>query len=64
MADLVYEKCPNCGKDFLILDKNTWAYKRCDGLGGKRYFCKWSCVRAWDKVHPPRKRSAWYDFEK
>ena len=37
MADLIYEKCPNCGKDFLILDKNTWRY----GSGSRWKVTRW-----------------------
>ena len=37
--------CPICGKTFL-LESTEWVYRR-----GKKTFCTWSCMRAFDKAH-------------
>lgn len=36
-----YRTCPTCGKIFFVTDRT----KRLN-------FCKWSCMRKWDKDHP------------
>lgn len=41
--------CPVCKKDFYLLDVGIWAYKKRNPKGHNRYFCSWSCMRAWEK---------------
>ena len=41
-------KCEQCGKKFIAYcNRGDYAYKR----DNKYVFCKWSCMRAWDKAH-------------
>ena len=49
--------CRQCGKTWTCrtdLGPRNWAYRLPEG---KAYaiFCSWSCLRAWEKEHPPRK---------
>ena len=46
--------CPICGKAFIPAPLHV--YKRNYGRPGRtKYFCKYSCMIAWDRAHP-RKR--------
>lgn len=38
------KKCAMCGKEFVVLYQDIWAYKR-----GDRWLCSWKCLRAYDK---------------
>ena len=41
--------CPVCKKEFYVLDVGIWAYKKKNKKGHNRYFCSWTCMRAWEK---------------
>ena len=46
--------CPVCGKLHYPPDLNSYAYKRVVKRGRETltlYFCKWSCLRKWEKEH-------------
>lgn len=49
----VEKECPMCGKKFLIVDINTYAYKRTVtsqyGNPITGYFCKYSCMTKYDR---------------
>lgn len=38
------KKCAECGKEFVVLYQDIWAYKR-----GEKWLCSWKCLRAYDK---------------
>ena len=38
------EKCAQCGKKSVVLYPHLWVYKR-----ETKFFCSWSCLRAYDK---------------
>lgn len=38
------KKCAMCGKEFVVLYQDIWAYKR-----GEKWLCSWKCLRAYDK---------------
>lgn len=44
-------KCPVCGRFFIMHDAEQWAYKRKPG-DTWLYFCRWSCLRKYDREHP------------
>lgn len=48
-------RCPACDRLFMVPDPSAWAYKRKPGCN-ILYFCKWSCVRKWDREHPGKTR--------
>lgn len=52
-------KCPVCGSMFIMPSMESWAYKRKPG-NSMIYFCKYSCLRKWDKEHPIRGGSRGY----
>ena len=33
--------CAACGKEIMLHDPETWAYKR-----DRKYYCSWKCLRA------------------
>ena len=37
--------CPACGKKFVVMWPQLWAYKR----NGSMYLCSWGCLRKFDK---------------
>jgi hypothetical protein len=37
--------CPACGKKFVVMWPQLWAYKR----NGNMYLCSWGCLRKFDK---------------
>ena len=38
--------CPICKKDFIAVDRDSWAYR--SGPGGMaKLFCSWSCLQKW-----------------
>jgi len=39
-------KCPECGKGFVILYPQLWAYKGWHKEGGPDYYCSWKCLQA------------------
>ena len=45
--------CDSCGKVIYYYNRGEWAYKR-NVNGRTKLFCKWSCMRAYDKKHPGR----------
>ena len=50
-------KCPQCGKMFFLDDPTQWAYKRLI-KGHKKFFCSWSCVRAYDRKQEEKRLKA------
>ena len=48
-------KCPICGKIFIIQDPKQYAYKR-GYEHTPKIFCSWTCLRKYDKMHPPSKK--------
>ena len=48
-----WRKCPICGKDFFVTHPDEYAYKRYKSRshGTYLFFCKWSCMRAYDRAH-------------
>ena len=61
MAELKYEKCAWCGKEFLPPDKSTWAYKCGRGTDGRKYyFHTWKCMRAWEEKNPKKAKYYWH----
>ena len=42
--DSHYRDCPVCGRSFFVPDFGSYVYRR-----GTLFFCKWSCMRSWDK---------------
>lgn len=61
VADLKYEKCAWCGKEFLPPDKSTWAYKCGRGTDGRKYyFHTWKCMRAWEEKNPKKVKYYWH----
>ena len=61
MGPLEYDTCPQCGKLFFVPEREVWRYK---ARYNEKYIYlhTWSCQRAWEKEHPPKKQSIWYDF--
>ena len=51
--DMPKARCDFCGHEFYYYNRGDWAYKR-NTNGRVRMFCKWSCMRAYDKKHPIR----------
>lgn len=52
----VMKKCPVCGSVFWVRD-HKWGYTLSgSGMTKKRYFCRWSCLRKWEKLHRPEKK--------
>lgn len=50
---LTEKKCPICGKKFVPAPQHV--YKRKYGAGGRaRWFCKYTCMLAWDREHPKK----------
>lgn len=47
-----WKVCPVCNKGHYILDPDVYVYKR-PSKDGMLYFCKWSCMRKWDKENDP-----------
>lgn len=47
--------CSCCGKEFICNDPKTYVYKHYRinnrGISKLHYFCKWSCLRKWEKEH-------------
>ena len=59
--------CPICGREFLIPDMGMWAFKKYhtkqNGSTVSFFFCRWSCMREWEKVHrQPKKKDEVYDY--
>lgn len=44
------KECYRCGKEFICYDSDDWVFKR-TYYGQRRYFCSWSCVKAFDAEH-------------
>ncbi len=63
----VMKKCPICGREFFTPDVNTWAYKKyhakLNGSTISYFFCRWNCLRQWEKVHRPEKKPKEEDWE-
>ena len=53
--------CAVCGKAFYMPTKETWTYKHPVGRG-MMYFCKWSCMRAWEREHIPPRKELKYEY--
>ena len=49
--------CATCGKEMFVPVANMWAYKRGYylGEGSTKYFCKWSCMRKFEKEYEEKK---------
>lgn len=60
----VMKKCKVCGQPFWVRD-GKWGYTLNAGGSGtkKYYFCKWSHLRAWEKLHRPEKKPKEGDWE-
>lgn len=44
--DFIERKCPVCGKEFIVPDLETWAYKRPEpGYPPIRHYCSWGCLQ-------------------
>lgn len=58
--------CPECGRKYFIGDIGAWVYKKNrtkkNGVTITYYFCRWNCMRKWEREHmPQRKREEdWY----
>ena len=53
-----WKTCPQCQKLFFVTDCERWVYKRTvtNKDGGKlKHFCKYSCMRKFDKEYEERK---------
>lgn len=49
------KKCATCGKIFFPTALHV--YKRNYGRAGRtKYFCKYSCMTAWDRAHPHKRQ--------
>ena len=52
--------CATCGGEFFIPDIEDWAFKKYktkkNNVTKTFYFCKWSCMRAWQRIHQPEKK--------
>ena len=50
------KKCACCGKEFLVPEVATWAYKKqktkSTGVQIMLYFCTWGHMRKWEREHP------------
>jgi len=48
-----WKTCPICGKYFFVPNCSDWVYKRWYKRRDWKieYFCKWSCMRRYDKEH-------------
>lgn len=65
----MFRVCGSCRKKFYIsyTDVDGWKYRRQPKNGGRmKYFCSWTCMRAWDRTHPQKenhrvvgKRARW-----
>ena len=59
-----YRSCPVCGKQFFVSELGGWAYKRYlykavkdpGNTNDKAWFCSWSCLREYDRIHGDRKK--------
>lgn len=54
-----WKECPECGKPFPVGDVGSYAFKRYISENGKShiaYFCKWSCLRKFDKHYEEAKK--------
>ncbi len=49
-------RCGNCGREFYCDTRESWVFKRVFD-GKSLIFCKWSCMRAFDRKHPMRKNA-------
>ena len=61
MGTWVFKVCEHCGKDFLIVDTEAWAYKRDIRQPGdpklrRHWYCTWTCL-----VQDQRKADAYFD---
>ena len=54
------KKCKNCGKEFFVPAVNDWTFKfvnlKQGGSNVTHYFCRWNCMRAWERIHKPEKK--------
>lgn len=41
-------KCRQCKKEFFVMDKESWAYKKAY-KGRRLIFCTYGCMRKWEK---------------
>lgn len=41
-------KCRQCKKEFFVMDKESWAYKKVY-KGRRLIFCTYGCMREWEK---------------
>ena len=51
--------CKECGHKFFVSDVDHWVYKRYvseNGISHMAYFCKWSCLRTFDKRYEAEKK--------
>lgn len=54
-----WKVCPECGRKFFVNECESWAYRRYTsqkGLGGIKYFCKWSCLVKYDREYEEAKK--------
>ena len=54
-----WKACPECGRKFFVNECDSWAYRRYTsqkGLGGVKYFCKWSCLVKYDREYEEKKK--------
>lgn len=50
--------CPQCSNPFPIsCCMNDWPFQR-KGV----FLCGWSCLRAWEREHPPKRNSIYLDY--
>lgn len=61
MGVWIFKTCEQCGKEFLVVDAEVWAYKRKIRSPGdpkirRHWYCTWTCM-----CKAQRKSDAYYD---
>ncbi len=55
-------RCAQCGKKFTMrCERRVYPFSAYKYNRGKLYFCRWSCMRAWEREHP-KKESIYLDY--
>ena len=50
--------CRVCGRKFYTINPSSWTYRKQDNRNHVIWFCGWNCMRAYEKTHPPKLKSA------
>ena len=54
--------CSHCGKEFTMpCECRVYPFRIGKKSNGLKYFCSWSCMRAYEREHP-KSLSIYYDF--